>query len=57
MIKQLLCKHDWEMIGQPYLYNAGSSKMAKARCTKCGKVTCYDIFTKFSRKVRVNKND
>lgn len=56
-LKQLFCKHNWVMKGQPFLYNSGHSKMAIARCTKCGKETCYDIFTRFSRKVKVNKND
>lgn len=56
-IKQLLCKHDWETIGKPFIVDAGRTKMCKAHCIKCGKETYYDIFCPyFSKKVKKNDN-
>ena len=42
---KLFCKHEWEMIeGTCHLYDAGSSKGAIYKCSKCGKESWFDIF-------------
>ena len=42
---RLFCKHDWnEIKGTKHLYNAGTSKEAKFKCSKCPRERWFDIF-------------
>ena len=39
---KLFCKHEWEMIEDTcHLYDAGSSKGAIYKCSKCGKESWF----------------
>lgn len=45
--KEFRCKHKYEMIeGTCHMINAGSSKCADFKCTKCGQQIWSDIFAK-----------
>ena len=46
MIKKR-CKHEWNIVENTIrLWNNGSSKEAKYKCTKCHKEKWFDIFIK-----------
>lgn len=42
--KKLFCRHKWEYISKPYLFDIGRTKRADVKCVKCGKKTNKDIF-------------
>jgi hypothetical protein len=43
--KKLFCYHKWEMVGKPYLWDAGTTKRVDVRCVKCGRLSNVDIFS------------
>jgi len=45
-IKQLFCKHDWEVCRQNSMFYCISGEQLYKRCKKCGKVVEY-IYREF----------
>lgn len=43
-IKKISCRHKWELLEKPYLYECGKSKRANYKCVKCNKFKNMDIF-------------
>lgn len=43
-LKRLFCYHRWTKVGNPYLWEAGSTKRCMVRCVKCNKLSDVDIF-------------
>ena len=52
LLKRLfkICEHDWVFDSIPFLVNGGASKRVFLRCTKCGKETHKDLFSKLVKK-------
>ncbi len=43
-LKRLFCYHKWTQIGNPYLWDCGSTKRVDVKCVKCGKISNVDVF-------------
>ena len=56
-LKRLFCYHKWIMIGNPYLWEAGTTKRADVKCVKCGKISNVDIFATPKRRWQIHKKE
>ena len=44
-LKQLFCKHEWELVKRKTTYVSLKGDMIYKRCTKCGKIKEYRYVT------------
>ena len=44
IILQSICKHKWEIVDKPYIWDFGRTKRANVKCIKCNKDSNKDIF-------------